>query len=271
MHHATYTYIIKQTVKQLKIVVPVKYNTVNRCLALIAQNCMDILIIRLEESGHGCRLNGIFLGALLYADDVMLISHSVLSMQLMLDICSRFADDYDVKFNSDKSVVMRIGSRHNKVCHDLTLCYGVLKYVHTIKYLGVYINCGVNFKCSLDKAKCKFYSSFNAIYNKVNSYSPLSEVVLMQLVNSYCLPCVYYAIEVIAGNNKIISDLERCINIVIYKIFKVSETDNIEYIRQMFNIEKTAILVSKRIGKFYSSLLNDCKMKYLMLLEEMFR
>ena len=117
----------------------------------------------------------------------------------------------------------------------------------------------------------KFYRSFNVLYNKVNNCSPLSEVILMQLVNSYCLPCIYYAIDVIACNNKIISDLERCINIVIYKVFKVSEVSNIEYVRQMFNIDKTTTLIHKRLGKFYSSLLGDHKMKYLMLVQEMFR
>jgi len=42
-------------------------------------------------------------------------------MQFMLDICESFAVDYDMKFNCDKSVAMRIGSRYNCICADLTL------------------------------------------------------------------------------------------------------------------------------------------------------
>ena len=47
--------------------------------------------------------------SLLYADDIILLSHSLNAMRAMLKICEQFALDFDVKFNAMKSVVMRIG------------------------------------------------------------------------------------------------------------------------------------------------------------------
>jgi len=72
---------------------------------------MDVLIIRLKESGYGCQLQsvGLYFDCLLYADDIMLLSHSLGAMRYMLMIYDDFADKYGVKFNSNKSVAMRIG------------------------------------------------------------------------------------------------------------------------------------------------------------------
>jgi len=50
----------------------------------------------------------------------MILSHSVGAMRYMLKICNNFADEYDVKFNTNKSVAMRIGNRYTKMCE--TFC-----------------------------------------------------------------------------------------------------------------------------------------------------
>ena len=78
-----------------------------------------MLIQLLKSSGLGCRYN--IFGCLCYADDIILISHSVTVMQTMLDLCDVFSADFDVKFNTAKTVAMRIGPRFDAVCADLTL------------------------------------------------------------------------------------------------------------------------------------------------------
>jgi len=47
-----------------------------------------------------------FFECLLYADDIPLLAHSLNAVCQMLRICDEFATDFDVKFNSSKSVVM---------------------------------------------------------------------------------------------------------------------------------------------------------------------
>ena len=41
-----------------------------------------------------------------YADDIILLSHSVNSMRSMVAICEQFAFDFDMKFNTQKSVAI---------------------------------------------------------------------------------------------------------------------------------------------------------------------
>jgi len=51
----------------------------------------------------------------------MLLSHTLKAMQLMLKICDGFAIEYDLKFNTEKSVAMRIGTRYNVSCVPLEM------------------------------------------------------------------------------------------------------------------------------------------------------
>ena len=80
---------------------------------------IDSLIESLAESGHGLHLQGVFLGCIVYADDILLISKTVCGMQKMLDVFSKMAVELDIKFNTAKSMCLRIGTRFLAKCADL--------------------------------------------------------------------------------------------------------------------------------------------------------
>ena len=88
-----------------------------------------------EQRGSSFRY--IFFGCILYADDIVLISPSVHSLQLMLDVCASFDQEVDMRFTSNKSVVMRVGSRFKLPCKPVMLCDKPLSFVNEAKYLGV--------------------------------------------------------------------------------------------------------------------------------------
>ena len=97
---------------------------------------MDVLIKRLRDAGFGCKLAEKFFGCLLYADDIVLLAHSLNAIRQMLRICEEFASDFDMKFNSSKSVAMRIGDRFKVKCEPLILDGSELQFVESMKYLG---------------------------------------------------------------------------------------------------------------------------------------
>jgi len=68
---------------------------------------IDPLITELRNVGHGCSLQGDFYGCLLYVDDILLLTHTLRSMQMMLHMCDKFAENFDVNFNSGKFVAMQ--------------------------------------------------------------------------------------------------------------------------------------------------------------------
>jgi len=89
----------------------------------------------------------------------------------MLQVCDQLSVDFDVKFNSTKSVALRIGCRYNVNCEPLELAGDKLKYTYSkykykykrkyiasVKYLGVCLMASTYYKCSVDHVKVKFFN-----------------------------------------------------------------------------------------------------------------
>ena len=208
---------------------------------------MDVLISRLRKCGVGCRLLDVFYGCLLYADDIVLLTHSVNAMRVMLDVCDKFAVDFDIKFNSSKSVAMRVGDRFDAACVPLTLSGGDLQFVKSLKYLGICVVAAKYFKCSLEHVKLKFFRTFNAIYCK--SKGANSELVSVELLKSYCLPFMLYASEVIPITKSTVNMLNNCVNVALYRIFGVCSS-NALIIRQYLDLPMLQQVIESRRLKF---------------------
>ena len=78
-------------------------------------------------------------GCLVYAGDILLLTYTVHSMQIMLHICDTFAETSDIKFNSSKTVAMRIVSRYCEKCAALQLAAKDILYINEQKYLGIHV------------------------------------------------------------------------------------------------------------------------------------
>ena len=64
---------------------------------------LDDLLCRLRDSGVGCFVGSIFVGALAYADDLSLLSPTPSGIRQMLTICESYAREFDIVFNGAKS------------------------------------------------------------------------------------------------------------------------------------------------------------------------
>ena len=76
----------------------------------------------------------------------------------MVDVYEREMTYLDMKFNTSKSMVIRIGKARKKVCDNIRLC-GVdlqFQFVSTVKYLGVYVISANTFKLSFLESQSKF-------------------------------------------------------------------------------------------------------------------
>jgi len=83
---------------------------------------IDDLLIRLKESGFGCFIGLNYVGALAYADDIVLVAPTPTAMRRLLMICDAFANEFNIIFNSEKSkflVIVSAGRRtsYNDCCH----------------------------------------------------------------------------------------------------------------------------------------------------------
>ena len=63
---------------------------------------IDKFLGKLAEVGVGCYIGNIFVGALAYADNIVLLAHTARAMQLMLGIYYHYALEYSILFNANK-------------------------------------------------------------------------------------------------------------------------------------------------------------------------
>jgi hypothetical protein len=113
---------------------------------------IDELLIGLSESGYGCYIGVNFVGALAYADDIVLICPTATAMRKLLIVCDSFAHNLNILFNAQKSkfIVIAAGNRH-----------------HLIDIMR----------------KCVFYVGGNCIEN-VNSFVHLGHIITDRLGDS---------------------------------------------------------------------------------------
>jgi hypothetical protein len=201
---------------------------------------IDSMIESLAKSGHGIHINGSFLGCIVYADDLLLISNTVSDMQCLLDICTSQAVFLNLKFNVDKSMAMRVGTRFKIKCVVLLLCGKSLNYVSEIRYLGVILKTGRTCSFQYTAVKASFYRSFNAIYRQ-SKYGN-SELTTVYLLSNVCIPILTYALEATGPNRGVFRSLDGAIDNALRKIFGIYESNNVSYVRHMLKLRSIECL-----------------------------
>ena len=63
-----------------------------------------------------------------------------------------------------------------------------------VKYLGLYVTSGSEFKIDLTVAKRKYYGCFNTI--KSTAGNKMNEIMLLHILKTYCLPRLLYGCEI---------------------------------------------------------------------------
>ena len=146
---------------------------------------MDNLSLMLKEIYAGCKIADRIINHLFYADDLVLFCPSYRGMQELLDTCASYADKHDVKFNTNKSVVL---IRRNKAMKDATipkfrLCGNELSEVNESKYLGHLIKADGKDDKDIQKACGKLYAQGNSLIRK---FHMCTEKVKIKLFVTYC-------------------------------------------------------------------------------------
>lgn len=151
---------------------------------------INILIVNLKTSGIGCHVYDQYIGCILYADDVILISPSVTGLQEMLDICLETASALNLNFNASKCHCIVFGKSSVSVSRITPMCLGAsnIEWCTSIQYLGVYIVAGKCVSVDINPVKRAFYAACNCIFNQAGN---LDEILQLTLQETYCLPFYY--------------------------------------------------------------------------------
>jgi hypothetical protein len=178
---------------------------------------VDDVLSRLAESGLRCFINCECFNSIMYADDLILMSISLMHLQLLVNICKTEFDKIDMQINTAKTGCLRIGARHAVVCECITIDGAPLKWLQEIKYLGIVLASANRLTINFQSMKQKFFRALNGIFGKVGLKT--SPAVLCSLLNSFCTPILLYACESLDWNNKSIKSMENAYSQAFFKMF----------------------------------------------------
>ena len=129
----------------------------------LAQFCsvciLMICILLLAKSEVGCFIGNWFIGALAYADDIVLLAPGASAKCAMLHSCdTHFAEQYNVIFNVSKSKCMFFPSKgcHSRRVHCKPAFYingGSVEYVEEWLHLGHVISSNLNDKSEIFRGR----------------------------------------------------------------------------------------------------------------------
>ena len=210
---------------------------------------VDDLIKTVQRCNYGCKIGIISVNIFLYADDIILLAPSVNALQKILTIAETHLTQLEMTLNAKKSVCMRIGKCFKADCCSLyTLAGEALRWVKTVRYLGVYIVSAKRFACSIEDNMKSFYRSFNCIMCKVGNCA--SEDTLLTLVFTKCLPVLMYGFDVCPVTRRHERTLDFTATRIFMRIFKTNSVDIVNECLRMFGLRTFSVVAGERKNRF---------------------
>ena len=223
---------------------------------------IDKLLTILREAGHGCHINGMFFGAMIFADDIFLLSASRNGLQRMVDICQEFVASRNLKFGTnvdpDKSktkciVFAKRRQRNFKPANILLNC-DRLPWVNHVKHLGHTLQSDNSMSMDVAQKRGAYIGKINSLMQEFHSVTP---DVFFKLMNTYALS--------IYGSNTwdiLSADCEKLyasFNVTIRNVLKIDRQTHRYLIEPLSGCTHLKTLISSRYATFYHSLINSKK------------
>ena len=208
---------------------------------------VDDLVSKMKESGKGCQFLNHFVTALFYADDMAIIAPSIHGLEILLNICSDYCLEWDICLNVKKSKNLYFG-KPVEIHYDIMVLGKAIEWVTEWTYLGVKLKSSKQFDCSVKERVHSFYRSANAIL-RIDGKS--NDMVMLQLIESHCVPILTYATEIIhVSNRDERRQLRVAYNSIFRKLFSYKWTESVSALQAFLGRPTWEQLVEARRTKF---------------------
>ena len=212
---------------------------------------MDEMFMRLKNAGYGCYIGSLFVGSLGYADDSILLSPSIYALKLMLNIVHKYGNEYNVKFNPEKSKLLCYlkgrssikGIRYGDVYIEAVDCYD---------HLGNPLGPGVK-NTDVNSITIKFIQSVNYV---LSVFGKCHSSIKYQLFKSYCMPlygAMLWDFSLINNIEFFLIQWRKCIR----KVWGLPSTTHCNLLDLICQDIPVIMQLHKRFMKFFCSLINS--------------
>ena len=204
----------------------------------------------LRKNGIGCHLIKVFVGCILFADDLALLAPSRSALQKMIDLCTEYCNKYCLDFNSKKSKIMVFGKSYSSYIAPLSISGSHIEYVKEWKYLGTTLVSGKRFSFTARPDLSSFFRAANAVLNVLTG---AQEQILLKLLYTNCVPILTYACAVKRYNQSDMSDCSVAMNNVFRKIFGLTDYRGIRDLRETYSLKSLQELFDEARDRFTES------------------
>ena len=220
---------------------------------------IDMLLEILRNSGFGCTVFGVFFGAMIYADDIFLLSASRSGLQVMIDICHKFAEGINLKFGTNidpaKSKTKCIVFSQKKIrinLQELKLGGHRLPWVSHVKHLGHTLQSDNSMSMDMNQKRGAFISKVSSLMQEFHYATPH---VLMTLVQSYA--CNLYGSNTWDLFSEDCQKICRSYNVSIRNIYRLPRTTHRYLLEPLTDVPHLYVQLLSRFVTFAKSILSN--------------
>ena len=164
---------------------------------------IDNLLERLRAVGVGCYIGKTLYGAFGYADDLILLTPNVRSLNTFLNVCKEYAIEYNVSFNPEKSKsVIMSHSQSSPFVPEISFMNDHIEVVRYDKHLGNYTG-----NISQDEIISRMIKDFRTRVNMVKSHFKSLPIDVMYFYSKRIV-CLYMVVNYVI---LAVQQLQNCI------------------------------------------------------------
>ena len=210
---------------------------------------IDDLLNELQNSGFGCRIGHLYVGALGFADDLILLCPTEYGIKKMLKNCESYATEHDLIFNGAKSKLLIFNPQ--KVYESdpkLELNGELIPNVKSAVHLGNILHVINNQEC-IDEGIKKFNSQANMFLSRFKTCSPS---VRSKLFQQYCM--LLYGSQLWPLWSNKMDILKTKFSIALRRVWSLPARTHRDLLPLISGMQPLEVAIQSRILKFVKTL-----------------
>ena len=214
---------------------------------------LDGLLQKLSQTGVGCYWGAHFVGAVCYADDIALLAPCSSALRFMLSTCEEFALSHGLKFNADKTQLIRFGLCTSSSCKDHINFGGIaLDFTDSVTHLGHVLSYNLEDTSDIVRAAKEMTRKANFVHC-VFPFADLS--VRNHLVKQFCLSMYGCTLWSLSCKNLCI--IERALNKIFRRIWNLPPLSHTRIVHCVSNVQSVSNLLYMRFNSMLSRALSS--------------
>ena len=196
------------------------------------------LQIELKESAHKVSIGSFSTSSFSYADDITLMCTSIPGLQILIDICTKYARKWRFKFSINKTKCMVIAGNCLAEEPKWFLNNVAIENVCKLEILGVHFSNVNGDKNHVENRTTKFRNSFYSLRDVGLAYPGCDSNVKAYLFKTMCQPVLTYGLDALSISKASLNNLETVQGNLVKQALGLNKHAKSTKLLQAFNVDK---------------------------------